>query len=77
MISVPLIHAALVYDGSLLGHIGMPVVPQPDSLLQYNGVIFIVKDVILNLDEQCFDVHVETIDEISTPISVTSNICLN
>ena len=62
-----LMHMALVYDGSLLDHVGMPIVPQPNSLLQYRGLIFVVKGSILNLDDECFDVHIDTLDRIDVP----------
>ena len=72
------IHATLVYEDSLLDHVAMPIVPQPNSLLQYNGVIFIVKGTILNLDDKCWDVHVDTLDDITVPVpSLIAKVSLN
>ena len=59
---VQLYYVRLIWEGILLDITGIPTIPPEGQLLQYRGTIFRVLGSILNVDDTCYDIHIELFD---------------
>ena len=67
----------LIYEASCIGSTTIPVLPIPNSLIQYNDTIFVCEGYIINIDTQTIDVHVKLIEDVSPSNPISPPISLN